>query len=83
MVKSGADSDVDDTSKAGPSIRRLDEAQNDGLDRALGDYPAQDNVSRAEAPAQRGQIFVKTVPPSAKRAELEDVSIFISRDRSS
>lgn len=46
----------------------------EGLDRALGDYPAQDNANRAEAPAQRGQIFVKTVPPSTKRADLEEVS---------
>jgi hypothetical protein len=36
--------------------------------------PTQDNSNRAEAPAQRGQIFVKTVPPSTKRADLEEVS---------
>lgn len=64
----------EDTTKAGPSIRRLEDSQSEGLDRALGDYPAQDNGNRAEAPAQRGQIFVKTVPPSTKRADLEEVS---------
>jgi hypothetical protein len=64
----------EDTTKAGPSIRRLEDSQSEGLDRALGDFPAQDNANRAEAPAQRGQIFVKTVPPSTKRADLEEVS---------
>jgi hypothetical protein len=65
----------EDTTKAGPSIRRLEDSQSEGLDRALGDFPAQDNANRAEAPAQRGQIFVKTVPPSTKRADLEEVSL--------
>jgi len=65
----------EDTTKAGPSIRRLEDSQSEGLDRALGDFPAQDNANRAEAPAQRGQIFVKTVPPSTKRADLEEVGL--------
>jgi len=74
----------EDTTKAGPSIRRLEDSQSEGLDRALGDFPAQDNSNRAEAPAQRGQIFVKTVPPSTKRADLEEVSfnrlVFVQAD---
>jgi len=65
----------EDTTKAGPSIRRLEDSQAEGLDRALGDYPTQDNSNRAEAPAQRGQIFVKTVPPSTNRADLEEVRL--------
>lgn len=47
----------------------------DGMDRALGDYhQSYDDVNRLEIQPVGKQVFVKTVPPSTRRVDLEEVS---------
>lgn len=50
---------------------KLPKEENDGLDRALGEEPF--DPLRIEVPPRPGQVFVKTVPPSTRRKDLEEV----------
>lgn len=45
----------------------------EGMDRALGEGPS-DDTPRLEIPPKPRQVFVKTVPPSTSRRDLEAVS---------
>lgn len=46
----------------------------EGLDRPLGDQYHGDDALRLEIQPTGKQVFVKTVPPSTKRVDLEEVS---------
>ena len=53
--------------------RTSDHEEPEGLDRALGEHAVDEPLRIEVAPSER-QVFVKTVPPSTSRKELEDVS---------
>ncbi|RXK40727.1 hypothetical protein M231_01979 [Tremella mesenterica] len=65
--------ETEDTEKHGIHRRGIQEHDEpDGLDRALDEAP-QDDAMRMEVAPKERQIFVKTVPPSSSRRELEEL----------
>lgn len=66
---------ADDKQKGAGRARRASELEEpEGLDRALGDATATAEESgRVEIPPNTSQVFVKTVPPTISRKELETV----------
>jgi hypothetical protein len=58
----------------GESAKIGDSDKPDGLDRALGDRDRDgDDSMRMEVAPSKRQVFIKTVPPSTGRRELETV----------
>lgn len=58
-------------SRGGGSNKDHDEPE--GLDRALGDHHSADDALRMEIHPEGKQVFVKTVPPTTRRVDLEEV----------
>lgn len=63
----------DPEKKSGGSRRYSDHEEPEGLDRALGDTAPTEEAARVEVAPKERQVFVKTVPPTISRKELEAV----------
>jgi hypothetical protein len=56
-----------------PSEQKPETDLPEGMDQPLGEHSSLDPVPRVEAPPEGKQVFVKTVPPSTERLDLEEV----------
>lgn len=56
-----------------------DSDQPEGMDQPLGENGSHDLVPRVEAAPEGKQVFIKTVPPSTERLDLEEASVIRCR----